>query len=40
VGAGNGNFLPEQSVTRQEMAAFIIRALGDFNPRHRGAAIP
>lgn len=32
VGAGNGNFLPDQPVTRQEMAAFIIRALGDFNP--------
>lgn len=32
VGAGNGNFLPDQAVTRQEMAAFIIRALGDFDP--------
>jgi len=32
VGAGNGNFLPEQPVTREQMAAFIIRALGDFNP--------
>jgi glucose/arabinose dehydrogenase len=32
VGDGNGNFLPDQPVTRQEMAAFIIRALGDFNP--------
>jgi len=32
VGAGNGNFLPDQPVTRQEMAAFVIRALGDFDP--------
>lgn len=32
VGDGNGNYLPDQAVTRQEMAAFIIRALGDFNP--------
>ncbi len=32
VGAGNGNYLPDQAVTRQEMAAFIIRALGDFDP--------
>jgi len=32
VGAGNGNYLPDQAVARQEMAAFIIRALGDFDP--------
>jgi glucose/arabinose dehydrogenase len=32
VGDGNGNFLPELAVTREQMAAFIIRALGDFNP--------
>lgn len=25
-------FCPDQSVTREQMAAFIIRALGDFNP--------
>ncbi len=27
-----GNFMPDQPVTREQMAAFIIRALGDFNP--------
>jgi parallel beta-helix repeat protein len=32
IGCGSGNYCPEQAVTRQEMAAFIIRALGDFNP--------
>jgi parallel beta-helix repeat protein len=32
VGCGGGNYCPEQAVTREEMAAFIIRALGDFNP--------
>jgi glucose/arabinose dehydrogenase len=32
VGTGNGNFSPDQPVLRQEMAAFIIRAVGDFNP--------
>jgi hypothetical protein len=32
VGCGAGNYCPEQAVTREEMAAFIIRALGDFNP--------
>jgi glucose/arabinose dehydrogenase len=32
VGAGGGNYLPDQPVTREEMAAFIIRATGDFDP--------
>jgi serine protease AprX len=32
VGCGGGNFCPEGVVTREEMAAFIIRALGVFNP--------
>lgn len=32
IGCGGANYCPEQEVTRQEMAAFIIRALGDFNP--------
>jgi PKD domain-containing protein/all-beta uncharacterized protein/beta-propeller repeat-containing protein/S-layer family protein len=32
LGCGNGNFCPDSSVTREQMAAFIIRALGEFNP--------
>jgi hypothetical protein len=32
LGCGDGNFCPDDVVTRQQMAAFIIRALGDFNP--------
>jgi VCBS repeat protein/all-beta uncharacterized protein/S-layer family protein len=32
VGCGNGNFCPEAAVTREQMAAFIIRAMGEFNP--------
>jgi parallel beta-helix repeat protein len=32
IGCGGPNYCPEQAVTREEMAAFIIRALGDFNP--------
>jgi len=32
VGCGGGNYCPQQAVTREEMAAFVIRALGDFNP--------
>lgn len=32
VGCGGGAFCPNNIVTRGEMAAFIIRALGDFNP--------
>ena len=32
LGDGAGHFQPEQIVTREQMAAFIIRALGDFNP--------
>ena len=32
LGCGAGNFCPEDAVTREQMAAFIIRALGDFNP--------
>ena len=32
LGCGNGNYCPSASVTRDQMAAFIIRALGDFNP--------
>lgn len=32
VGCGNGNFCPGDPVTREQMAAFIIRAKGEFNP--------
>lgn len=32
VGCGGGNFCPEQNVTRGQMAAFIMRALGEFDP--------
>lgn len=31
-GCGGGNFCPEAPVTREQMAMFIIRALGMFNP--------
>jgi VCBS repeat protein/BACON domain-containing protein/S-layer family protein len=32
VGCGGGNFCPESIVTREQMAAFILRALGEFSP--------
>jgi hypothetical protein len=32
VGCGNGNYCPNDPVTREQMAAFIMRALGEFNP--------
>ena len=32
LGCGNGNYCPNDPVLREQMAAFIIRALGDFNP--------
>jgi hypothetical protein len=32
LGCGGGNYCPEETVTRQQMAAFIIRALGMPNP--------
>jgi hypothetical protein len=31
-GCGSGNYCPAQVVTREQMAAFIIRSLGDFDP--------
>jgi hypothetical protein len=31
-GCGGGNYCPGSNVTREQMAAFIIRALGDFTP--------
>ena len=32
LGCGGGNYCPDEVVTRQQMAACIIRALGEFNP--------
>jgi photosystem II stability/assembly factor-like uncharacterized protein len=32
VGCGNGNYCPNDPVTREQMAAFIMRAKGEFNP--------
>ena len=32
VGCGGGNYCPNDSVTREQMAAFILRATGEFNP--------
>jgi hypothetical protein len=31
-GCGGNNYCPDGSVTREQMAAFIMRALGEFNP--------
>jgi S-layer homology domain len=31
-GCGGGNYCPTSPVTREQMAAFIIRALGEFDP--------
>ncbi|HET9529449.1 MAG TPA: S-layer homology domain-containing protein, partial [Blastocatellia bacterium] len=32
IGCDANNYCPDQPVTRQEMAAFILRALGETNP--------
>lgn len=32
LGCGGGNYCPDQLVKREQMAAFIMRALGEFNP--------
>ena len=32
LGCGGGNFCPSDPVTREQMAAFLVRALGEFNP--------
>jgi uncharacterized protein (DUF1800 family) len=32
VGCGGGNYCPNDSVTRAQMAAFIVRSLGEFDP--------
>jgi hypothetical protein len=32
LGCGGGDYCPNANVTREQMAAFIIRALGEFNP--------
>src|SRR5581483_282749 len=31
-GCGGGNYCPSSPVTREQMAAFIIKALGELNP--------
>ena len=31
-GCGGGNYCPSSPVSRDQMAAFMIRALGEFNP--------
>jgi hypothetical protein len=36
-GCGGGNYCPAPAVTREQMAVFLIRALGDFNPPAPGA---
>jgi alpha-tubulin suppressor-like RCC1 family protein len=32
LGCGGGNYCPDATVTREQMAAFIMRSLGEFNP--------
>jgi len=32
LGCGGGNYCPNDFITRDQMAAFIIRALGEYNP--------
>jgi hypothetical protein len=32
LGCGEGNFCPQSPVTREQMAAFLVRAKGEFNP--------
>jgi hypothetical protein len=32
LGCGGGNYCPSSSVLREQMAAFIIRGLGEFSP--------
>jgi hypothetical protein len=36
-GCGGGNYCPDPAVTREQMAVFLIRAAGDFNPPTPGA---
>ncbi len=37
LGCGGNNYCPTQVVTREQMAAFIIRSLGEFNPPTPGS---
>jgi uncharacterized delta-60 repeat protein len=37
LGCGNGNFCPDAVVTREQMAAFILKAKGEFNPTTPGS---
>src|SRR6266404_5176357 len=32
LGCGNGNYCPDDPITREQMSAFILRAKGEFNP--------
>jgi hypothetical protein len=36
-GCGGGNYCPTSPVTREQMSAFIVRALGEFNPPTPGS---
>jgi len=37
LGCGNGNYCPNDPVTREQMAAFILRSTGEFNPPTPGS---
>ena len=37
LGCGSGNYCPNDAVTREQMAAFIMRAKGEFNPPTPGS---
>jgi large repetitive protein len=37
LGCGGSNYCPDQVVTREQMAAFILRSLGEFNPPTPGS---
>ena len=37
LGCGGGSYCPDQAVTREQMAAFILRAKGEFNPPFPGS---
>jgi hypothetical protein len=37
LGCGNGNYCPGDPITREQMAAFILRAKGEFNPPAPGS---
>jgi hypothetical protein len=37
LGCGSGNYCPDSPVTREQMAAFVMRSLGEFNPAQPGS---